>query len=189
MPLFLLILIAVLLWLALSVIAMNNKLVRKKNAVDNAFGGIDAQLKKRYDVIPNLVATVQQYAEHEKEILSDLTAMRAKAVGGTLNDSEKMVLDNDITSSLQRVLVSVENYPDLKASDNFLHLQRVLNEVEAQVSAARRAYNAAVTDYNNAIESFPTSIMADRMNLQPKEVLAIPEAERENADVHNLFKR
>lgn len=172
----------------LSLIFMYNGLIRKKNAVDNAFGGIDAQLKKRYDVIPNLVATVQQYAEHESGVLGRITALRAKAMGGTLSNDEKVVIDNELSSSLRSVLITVENYPTL-TNTNFFDLQRALNEVEAQISAARRAYNAAVTDYNNGIESFPTSIMARRMKLQPKEVFAIPDTERVNVDVHNLFKR
>lgn len=173
--------------LALLFILMYNGLIRKKNEVDNAFGGIDAQLKRRYDLIPNLVATVQQYAKHESGLLEKITQLRAKATGQPLNNDEKVAVDNEISSSLRGIMVSVENYPDLKASENFINLQRTLNEVESQISAARRAYNAAVTDYNNGIESFPQNLIAGMMNLKRKEVFVIPEAERQNVNVQDLY--
>lgn len=173
--------------LALLFILMYNGLIRKKNEVDNAFGGIDAQLKRRYDLIPNLVATVQQYAKHESGLLEKITQLRAKATGQPLNNDEKVAVDNEISSSLRGIMVSVENYPDLKASENFINLQRTLNEIESQISAARRAYNAAVTDYNNGIESFPSNLIAGMMNLKRKEVFVIPEAERQNVNVQDLY--
>lgn len=174
--------------IALIAIMVYNGLIRKKNEVDNAFGGIDVQLKKRYDLIPNLVATVQQYASHEKELLEKITQLRAKAIGGNLSNDEKVDLDNQISGALRNIMVSVENYPDLKASENFLNLQRSLNEVESQISAARRAYNAAVTDFNNGIETFPGNLMAGMMGLSRKQVFEIPEAERQNVNVKDLFK-
>jgi len=182
------ILLIVLAAIALIAIMVYNGLIRKKNEVDNAFGGIDVQLKKRYDLIPNLVATVQQYASHEKELLEKITQLRAKAVGGNLSNDEKVDLDNQISGALRSIMVSVENYPDLKASENFLNLQRSLNEVESQISAARRAYNAAVTDFNNGIETFPGNLMAGMMGLSRKQVFEIPEAERQNVNVKDLFK-
>lgn len=182
------ILLIVLAAIALIAIMVYNGLIRKKNEVDNAFGGIDVQLKKRYDLIPNLVATVQQYASHEKELLEKITQLRAKAIGGNLSNDEKVDLDNRISGALRSIMVSVENYPDLKASENFLNLQRSLNEVESQISAARRAYNAAVTDFNNGIETFPGNLMAGMMGLTRKQVFEIPEAERQNVNVKDLFK-
>ena len=166
---------------------MYNNLIRKRNEVDNAFGGMDVQLKKRYDLIPNIVATVQQYASHEKELLTKVTEMRAKATSGNLSSEEKVALDNQISAGMKSIMVAVENYPDLKANENFLNLQRTLNEVESQISAARRTYNAVITDYNNAIQTFPGNIMAGMMNMQRKEVFVIPETERQNVDVKNLF--
>jgi LemA protein len=168
-------------------IGMYNNLIRKRNEVDNAFGGMDVQLKKRYDLIPNIVATVKQYATHEKELLTKVTEMRAKATSGNLSSDEKVDLDNQISAGMKSIMVAVENYPDLKASENFLNLQRTLNEVESQISAARRTYNAVITDYNNAIQTFPSNIMAGMMSLQRKEVFVIPETERQNVDVKNLF--
>ncbi len=164
-----------------------NKLVRKRNEVENAFGGMDVQLKKRYDLIPNLVETVKQYATHEKELLTKVTEMRAKTTDTHLSNNEKVALDNAITSSMRGIMVAVENYPELKSNENFINLQRALNEAEAQVSAARRTYNAAVTEFNNSIETFPNNIVASFMKLKHKEVFKIEETERQNVNVKNLF--
>ena len=172
----------------LILISLYNGLIRKKNEVDNAFGGIDVQLKKRYDLIPNLIATVKQYMTHEKELLTKVTELRSKAVEGNLSNEEKVDVDNQITHAVKGIMVAVENYPDLKASDNFLNLQRTMNEVESQISAARRAYNAAVTDFNNGIQTFPGNMMAGMMGLTSKTVFEIPEVERENVNAADLFK-
>ncbi len=180
-------LLVIVLFIALIAIVLYNGLIRKKNEVDNAFGGIDVQLKKRYDLIPNLVATVQQYATHEKELLQKVTELRAQALSDKLSNNEKVVLDNQMSGALRNLMVSVENYPDLKANENFLNLQRNLNEVESQISAARRAYNAAVTSFNNGIETFPGNIMAGMMGLNRKQVFETPKTERENVIVKNLF--
>ncbi len=179
---------AVLLLIVLPVISMYNGLIKKRNEVDNAFGGMDVQLNKRYDLIPNLVATVKQYATHEKETLTNITEMRAKATaGGELSNDEKVALDNQISAGMRKIMVAVENYPDLKANENFMNLQRSLNEVESQISAARRTYNAVVTDFNNGIQVFPSNIIAGMMNLKPKKVFEIIEEERQNVDVKSLF--
>jgi len=172
---------------AVIVVFLYNSLIGKKNQVDNVFGSMDAMLKKRYDLIPNLVETVKQYAQHEKGILTEITELRSKAVSGQLSTDEKVDLDNKITRAIGGIMVAVENYPDLKASQNFLHLQGSLNEVEEQISAARRAYNAAVTDYNNAVEMFPTNMMASIMKYKLKKVFEIPGAQRENVNVKDLF--
>lgn len=171
----------------ISIIGMYNGLVRRRNEVENAFGGMDVQLKKRYDLIPNLVATVKQYANHEKSLLENITELRSKATSGKLSSDEKVALDNQISESFKGIMVAVENYPDLKASDNFINLQRTMNEVESQISAARRTYNAVITDYNNGIQTFPRNIIAGIMNLKHKEVFVIVEAERQNVNVNNLF--
>ena len=170
-------------------IILFNSLIGKKNQVTNVFGSIDALLKKRYDLIPNLVSTVQTYMKHERQTLTDITQLRAKAVSGNLSDDEKVSLDNKISKMMGGIMVAVENYPDLKANQNFLQLQASLNEVEEQISAARRAYNSAVTDYNNAIEMFPTNIMAGMMRYKRKNVFEITEAERKNINVGELFNK
>ncbi|WP_419769984.1 MAG: LemA family protein [Candidatus Marinarcus sp.] len=168
-------------------ILMYNSLVSKKNQVSNIFANIDVQLKKRFDLIPNLVASVQEYMKHEKSLLEEVTKLRADANKADLTDKELINLDAKITSALGSIMIAVENYPDLKANENVMHLQRTLNEIESQISAARRAYNQTVTDYNNAIEMIPTNYMAKAMNYQPKEVFVIPASERDNINVKELF--
>lgn len=183
-------LIVVLVVLGLAVlifIGMYNGLVGKKNNVENSFSTIDVMLKKRYDLIPNLVATVKNYAKHESGVLEKVTEMRARAMSGNLTQDEKVKLDNQISKAIGDIMVSVESYPELKANENFMHLQRTLNEMEEQISAARRTFNAAVVDYNNAVEMFPTNIVAGMMGYQRKAVFEASEQERQNVNVNNLF--
>ncbi|NQT27976.1 MAG: LemA family protein [Candidatus Omnitrophica bacterium] len=168
-------------------VILYNSLVGKKNQVTNVFASIDTLLKKRYDLIPNLISTVKTYMEHERGTLTEITELRAKATSGQLSDDDKVDLDNKISKAIGGIMIAVENYPDLKANQNFLQLQGSLNEIEEQISAARRAYNASVTDYNNAIEMFPTNIMASVMSYKLKKVFEIVEAQRKNVDVKSLF--
>jgi len=172
----------------LVVVFLYNSLIAKKNQVTNVFGTIDALLKKRYDLLPKLISTVKAYMEHEKSLLTEITEMRAKAVSGQLSDDEQVDLDNKLSKMLGGIMVAVENYPDLKANQNFLHLQRAMNEIEEQISAARRAYNAAVTAYNNAVEMFPTNVAASMMRYKLKKVFEISEEQREDVDAEKLFK-
>lgn len=181
------VLLGIIAFFVLVIVVMYNGLVGKKNTTENAFAGIDTMLKKRYDLIPNLVATVQQYMKHEKDTLTEVTKMRAQAMSGGLSNDEKVALDNKITKAIGGIMVAVESYPDLKASENFDQLQRTMTEIEEQISAARRAYNAAITAYNNGIEMFPTNILAGMMNYKRKEVFVIQEVERKNVNVKNLF--
>ena len=165
---------------------MYNSLVGKKNEVDNVFGGIDAILKKRYNLIPNLVHTVKEYAKHEKDTLEKITEYRSRAMSSGSNE-DRMDLNSKLSSMLGSIMVAVENYPELKANENFIHLQKTLNELEAQISAARRAYNQAVTDYNNAIEMIPTNIIANFLHYKRKRVFEIEESQRENPRIKDLF--
>ena len=183
------IMLGIIIAIILIIAGMYNSLINKKNQVENAFGGMDAQLKKRYDLIPNLISTVQTYMKHEADTLTQITELRAKAVSGQASDEEKVDLDNMITSKLGGIMVAVENYPDLKASENFNQLQRSLNEVEEQISASRRAYNATVTSYNNSVEMFPTNIIAGMMSMKHKNVFEIPEVQRKNVNVGDLFNK
>lgn len=164
-----------------------NSLVSKKNQVENIFASIDTQLKKRYDLIPNLVASVSKYMEHEKGILEDITKLRSEANKPNISDEQKIALDAKVSSALGSIMIAVENYPDLKANENVMHLQHSLNEVEEQISAARRAYNQAVTDYNNALEQIPTNFLASAMAYKRKDVFEISETERKNVNVKELF--
>jgi len=173
--------------IVLVLVLMYNTLVVKKNQVENIFAGVDAVLKKRYDLIPNLVATVSKYMEHEKSLLSEVTKLRADANKPNISDEQKIALDAKVSSALGSIMVAVENYPTLKANENVMHLQGTLNELEEQISAARRAYNQAVTDYNNAIEMLPTNFMASAMGYKRKQVFEIVESERKNINVKELF--
>ena len=171
----------------LILVLMYNSLVSKKNQVENIFAGVDTQLKKRYDLIPNLVASVGKYMEHEKSLLTEVTKLRAEANKPNISDEHKIALDKKITSALGSIMIAVENYPDLKANENVMHLQHSLSEIEEQISAARRAYNQAVTDYNNALEMVPTNFMASAMGYVRKAVFEITEGERKNVNVKELF--
>jgi LemA protein len=171
----------------LIVVFIYNNLVGARNNVENAFGGIDAMLKKRYDLIPNLVETVKVYMKHEKETLTQVTELRTKAMSGTISHDEKVGLENQLSGIMRNVMVAVESYPDLKANEQFTMLQRSWNEAEEQISAARRAYNSAVTQYNNAIEKFPSNILAGMFNHKRKPIFEIPQAERENINAKSLF--
>ncbi|MCA9395486.1 MAG: LemA family protein [Candidatus Omnitrophica bacterium] len=175
--------------LALIYFMMYNGLVGKKNQVENAFSGMDVMLKKRYDLIPNLVAAVKQYMQHEANTLTEVTELRSKAMSGNLSNDEKVSIDNKISKAIGGIMVAVENYPDLKASDNFMNLQRSLNEIEEQISASRRSYNASVLDYNNAVEMIPTSIVASMMGYRRKEMFEIPDDQRSNPNVGDLFSK
>ena len=179
--------VAILAVILLVVVLDYNRLVQKSNAVTNAFGTIDAMLKKRFDLIPNLVAAVQQYASHEQETLARITALRTESFEG-LSLEEKQAVDRRLSEANRQLMLAVENYPDLKASGNFMQLQRALNETEEQLSAARRTYNACVTDYNNMTRMFPSNLVAKMFRFKAKEVLAVPETEREVPDVKGLFR-
>ncbi len=172
----------------LILIIMYNSLISKKNQVENIFASIDTLLKKRRNLIPNLVESVKAYMKHEKNVLEDITSLRSKA--DTISDeTEKMDIENKISSLMGKILINVENYPELKANENVMHLQMTLAEIEEQISAARRAYNQAVTDYNNAIEMIPANMLAKMMGYKRKNVFEITKSERENINVGNLFKQ
>jgi LemA protein len=173
--------------LLIIVIGIYNNLVGSRNAVENAFGSIDVMLKKRYDLIPNLVETAKAYMKHEKDTLTAITDLRTRAVSGSLSTEEKIDVENKISGMMRSVMVAVESYPELKANDQFTMLQRSWNETEEQISAARRAYNAAVTSYNNAVEKFPSNIFASMFGHSRKQVFVIPETERQNVSAKALF--
>jgi LemA protein len=178
------ILIAVVVIVVIAFIIIYNNLIQKKNAIDNAYFSMDVMLKKRYDLIPQLVNTVKGYMNHEKEVLLQLTALRQKVLVENLNTNEKVELDNKINAALQTVFVSFENYPQLKASENFLRLQGAINETEEQLAASRRFYNAAVNDYHNGIEMFPSSVVATWMGLKNKTYFNITDEQRQVPSVN-----
>ena len=166
-----------------------NSLVAKKNQVDNISASLNAILKKRYNLIPNIISSVKEYIKYEKEVLEKITTLRSKALNHSISPESQVEIDKEMSTALKSILVAVENYPELKADKNFIHLQRTLNEIEEQISAARRAYNQAATDYNNALEMFPTNIMASFLHYKRKPLFIIDEIEKENPNVKDLFNR
>ena len=178
-PAMIYVLIAAAFILLLSALLIFNSLIRRKNDVENSIASIDVMLRKRYDLIPKIVETVKAYMNYERELLTEITELRIKALPQTLTAEERVQVENRLSARLTDLLVAVENYPDLKASTNFLQLQGTLNEVEEQLAASRRAFNAAVTIYNNSIEIFPSNIIASMMQYKRRSFFEIPAAKRE----------
>jgi LemA protein len=147
------------------VISIYNGLVRLRNTRQNAFADIDVQLKQRHDLIPQLVETVKGYATHEKELLLKITEARTAAMGATTID-EKIKTETQLSAALQGLKISVEAYPDLKANQNFLQLQEELSDIENKLAAARRYFNAATTEYNTGIETFPSNLIANNFGFK-----------------------
>ncbi len=183
----LLILIIFIIFLVVAVIAgMYNSLVKLKNRALEAWADIDVQLKRRYDLIPNLIETVKGYASHEKELFENVTKARTAALeaekSGNIQEVGKA--ENMLAGALKSLFAVAENYPDLKASQNFLELQRDLRDTEDKIQAARRFYNGNVRDLNIKIESFPTNIIASIFGFKKMELFEIEEAtERETPEV------
>lgn len=179
---------AIILIVVISLVSMYNGLVRRRNEIQNMQGSIDALLKQRFDLLPNLVATVKQYATHEATTLESVAALRrGKSSYSELSTDEKAAFDRGFGLGLREFYAVAESYPELKASENFMHLQRTLNELEEQLSAARRTYNATVTSYNNAVQTFPSSVIASMFGFHPQQVLATPPEEQRVPNVSNLF--
>lgn len=185
MPLLALLIIPVV--IVLFVIIVYNSLAAKKANVQNAFAGIDVQLKKRCDLVPNLVSSVKAYMKHESGTLEKLTELRTRAASAT-DPAERLSLDREMSGVLKNVMVQVEAYPDLKSSANVIQLQRSLNEIEEQISAARRAYNSAVTEYNLAIRIFPNNLLAGMFGFTESALFEAAPEERANPNVGDLFK-
>jgi len=150
------VIVLVLFWL----IGIYNSLVRLRNTRQNAFADIDVQLRQRHDLIPQLVETVKGYATHERELLTRVTEARTAAMGATTID-EKIKTETQLSSALQGLKVAVEAYPNLKANQNFLQLQEELSDIENKLAAVRRYFNAATTEYNTGIETFPSNLIAN----------------------------
>lgn len=142
------------------VISLYNRLVRARNGVENAFASVDVQLKQRCDLIPTLVDAMRTYMTHERGTLDELTALRERAGTAGASPAERVALDAQMSGLMRGLMVRAEAYPELKASETVTLLQRSLNEVEAQIAAARRTYNAAVTGFNTGIEVFPANLLA-----------------------------
>jgi LemA protein len=161
----LIIVAVVLVVLVLMFIGIYNGLVRLRNAVRDAWSQIDVQLKRRHDLIPNLVETVKGYVKHERETLENVTKARAAAAGAT-DMAQRMQAEQGLTAALGRLFAVAESYPDLKANQNFIGLQEELASTENRISFARQHYNDMVMQFNNKIEMFPSSIIAGMFNFE-----------------------
>jgi LemA protein len=163
--------------LGLFAVAVYNRMVRMRNLVDEGWSGIDVQLKRRGDLVENLVETVKGYATHEKELFTQVTEARAAATrAGTVQ--ERAQAENALTQTLRSLFAVAENYPELKASENFLNLQNTLSQLENEIQMARRYYNGSVRDYNTTIQVFPNSLLAGAFGFGPREYFEADEQDR-----------
>ncbi|MFN7991575.1 MAG: LemA family protein [Candidatus Micrarchaeia archaeon] len=165
----------------LYVVMTYNRLITLRNRVENAWAQIDVQLKRRYDLIPNLVETVKGYAKHEKETFENVTKYRAQIVTGSVE--ERAQANNMLSQALKSLFAVAENYPQLKANENFKMLQEELAGTENKVAYIRTAYNDSVLEYGNALQMFPSNILANMFGFKPKAYFEAPAAERENVKV------
>ena len=169
--------------LVLIVISVNNSMIGARNRVDESWSGIDVQLKRRHDLVPNLVETVKGYATHEREVFEKVTAARAEATKAH-TPAEAAQKEGQLTAALTDLRAVAENYPELRATENFQKLQNELTEIEDEIQASRRIYNSNVQAYNTKIQVFPNSIIASTRNFEEREFFEIKDdAEREPARV------
>lgn len=169
--------IVVLVLLVIWIIALYNRLVQLRNNRENAFANIDVQLKQRYDLVPQLVGAVKGYATHEKELLERVTEARTAAMGAT-SINEKISADTKLSNALAGLRVSLEAYPDLKANQNFLQLQGELSDIENKLAASRRFFNSATKELNNAVQVFPSNIVAGMFHFTKEPMFEIAASER-----------
>ncbi|MFC5051618.1 LemA family protein [Rubritalea spongiae] len=159
----------------LALIFMYNGHVSRRNAVDYAFSSIDVQLKKRWDLILRLVETAKGYAKHEKEMFERVTV--ARTLAQTAHGAERFRREGEVSQELPNLIALAESYPELKADAQFINLQHNLTEIESQISAARRAYNAAITEYNDGVHMFPSSLVAGMFGFKKREWFQIEASE------------
>ena len=174
--------VAVIAVIALMVISGYNSLVSKEESVDTAYSNVSVMLERRADLIPNLVNTVKGYMEHETEVIENVTTARENLLGAK-NIDEQMEANDQLTASLDALIVVVENYPDLKASENFIQLSDELAGTENRISTARKDYNDEVKSYNTAIKKFPTNILASMFGFEQKEYFEAKESATEVPEV------
>jgi len=179
------IVIAALVILVLALVALYNGLIRLRNRVDEAWSDIDVQLKRRYDLIPNLVETVKGYAAHEKETLEKVIMARNQAMAAEKGNNlgEKLQAENALSSTLKSIFALAESYPDLKANQNFLELQRELTDTEDKIQAARRFYNTNVRDFNTKLQVFPTNMIAGWLKFSARDFFEAEAAEKQPIQV------
>ncbi|WP_439482394.1 LemA family protein [Cyclobacterium plantarum] len=176
-----LIIIIVAVLIGIFVVSLYNKLVAYKNNRENAFADIDVQLKQRHDLIPQLVSSVKGYMEHEAGVLTRVTEARSRAMKASTIDG-KIAAEQELGAALQGLQIQVEAYPDLKANTNFLQLQNEISDVENKLAAARRYFNSATKEYNVAVQSFPSNLIAGMFGFHTETMFDVGNAERERLD-------
>jgi len=179
------IILGIIVVLALVIMSMYNGLITLKNRVEEALSDMDVQLKRRYDLIPNLVETVKGYASHEQGTLDKVIAARNSAMAVSSSDIEKKIkVENELSSTLKSIFALTEAYPDLKANQNFLELQRELSDTEDKIMASRRFYNGNVRDFNTKLQVFPTNVINSMLNFTAYKFYELSDvAQRENISV------
>lgn len=166
-------------------------LIQKKNKVRESMGGIDVQLKKRYDLIPNILVIANKFMEHERGLITEITQLRTQASSLRADQdtiSKKIDLDNQIATKMGQLMVNVENYPQLKSDQTMVQAMQTYSEVEEHIAAARRFYNSAVNDLNNAVEIFPSSMIASALDIRPYPFFEAEEAARKSVNAADYFK-
>lgn len=165
-------------------------IISRRNATEEAFAGIDVQLKKRTDLIPNILKIATSFMQHEKSLLEDITRLRTEVLkaSGQAAQTERFALEADLSQKMGSLLVAVENYPELKSQQNMLEAQRVYADVEEHISAARRSYNAAGKRYRDAIQIFPGNLIAAILGLKPMPFFEVPDTERKPIDADSFLQ-
>ncbi|HJR99027.1 MAG TPA: LemA family protein [Actinomycetota bacterium] len=179
MEIWLIVLLVVVAIVAIGAVVSYNRFVSQKTLVRDAWANIDTELRRRYDLIPNLVETVKGYASHEKEVLENVTRARAMAASATGSPAEQAAAEGPLVAALRQLMLVVENYPDLKANQSFLQLQTELANTEDRLQTARRFYNANVRDYNRRVKQFPSVVVANLFNFEEEEFFEVEDAIRE----------
>ena len=181
----------VILMIIVSLYAIYVSVIQKKNKVSEAFSSIDVQLKKRYDLIPNILTMAQKFMEHERSLFEEVTKLRTQAMSLSAdmdNMGKKIELDSQIRSLMGQIMVAVENYPQLKSDQTMLTAMQTYNEVEEHIAAARRFYNSAVLELNNAVEIFPSSVVALMVGARKQEFFQADETERKSINASDFLK-
>jgi LemA protein len=179
----LIILLVIVLLPVVWVIVQYNWLVSLRNYIAESWSNVDTELKRRYDLIPNLVATVKGYAAHEREVLERVTQLRERCVANNGSPAEQAKDETQLVDALKQLLVVVESYPQLKADQHYLKLQQELITTENRIQAARRFYNGNVRDYRNKCETFPSNLVAQTFGFQPRDFFSVPPSVKEVPDV------
>ena len=182
----LIVLLAVILLIVFGGIASYNRFVSQRNLVRDAWANIDTELRRRYDLIPNLVETVKGYASHEREVFENVTKARAMATAATGSPAEQAAAEGPLVAALRQLFAVAENYPDLKANQNFLALQSELSNTEDRLQTARRFYNSNVRDYNRRVQSFPSNLVASSFGFKEEQFFEVDEALRGEGGVPHV---